>query len=280
MLRAFQTLCRAYPECAAPGDAGLGMRIWTRILYLQIRQLLGGAMPPFLNLGYAAGDLIPLDPEDEPFRLFIQLYEALVQKTPLAGRDVLEIGCGTGGGCAYLHRYHAPATLRGVDLIEQNIGECRQRCSPRIAFAVCDAESLDVPDCSCDVAISVESSGHYPSMQRFAREVKRVLRPGGWFLLADLRPASVEWGEGRGLPDLLRHLTAAGLTVIDSHSISEGVLRSIDAQEEGRQMFLRALAAEGNMLSHLREILLTSDSTNYRMLRDGSLQYWSLACRA
>jgi SAM-dependent methyltransferase len=280
LLRTFQMLCLHYPECAANGNTGTGMRIWTRILYRQVRQLLGAAMPPFMNLGYSGRKTLELAPEDEPFRLFIQLYDLLLDGRSLAGRDVLEIGCGTGGGCSFLNRYHRPATLLGLDLLEENIDDCRLRCSSEIGFSVCDAEALDVSDCSYDVVISIESSGHYPSMQNFAREVRRVLRPGAWFLLADLRPCSEEWGERRGLPDLLRQVMAAGLKVISLRNISEGVLRSIEAQEDGRRQFLRAVGADGNLLSHLREILLTCDSVNYRLLRAGHLQYWSLACQA
>lgn len=278
LVRAYEVLRRRYPECDS-ADPATGMRVWTRSLYGQVPRLMGGTMPPFLNLGYDGSPRVQVDAADEPFRLSIQLYETVLSGISLAGRDVIEIGCGTGGGCEWLHRRHRPATLRGADLLEDNIAECRRRCPPEVEFAVCDAESLDAPSSSYDVAVSIESSGHYPSMQRFVREVRRVLRPGGCLLLADLRPASDEWGPGRGLPDLFRCLIAAGLTVTRAANISEGVLRSIDAQEEGRQQFLHWTGVSGNMLSHLREILLTRDSLNYRLLRNGNLQYWSLACQ-
>ena len=58
-----------------------------------------------------------------------------------------------------------------------------------------DAEKLPFPDQSFDAVINVESSGAYPHFSRFLAEVARVLRPGGHFLYADLRPANsiAEW---------------------------------------------------------------------------------------
>jgi SAM-dependent methyltransferase len=267
-----------YPECSAMAEPGEGMRIWTRMLYRQVSRLLNGHMPPFLNLGYEGLNL-SLGLPDEPFRLFIQLYQKVLRGIPLQGRDVLEIGCGTGGGCDYLHRYHKPASLTGVDLMEDNIALCRARYGPPIRFEASDAGCLGIPSNSRDIVISVESSGHYPSIEKFLGQVKRVLRPRGWFLLADLRPAGSQWGEGRGIEDLLRDCKSAGFAVVDAENISAGIVRSIEVQEEGRREFLDGIASSGNIRAHLREILLTCDSANFRMLCQGSLQYWSLACQ-
>lgn len=61
----------------------------------------------FMNYGYlATGDgPLALEHADEPDRYCIQLYHHTVSTAELAGRDVLEIGSGRGGGASYLHRY-------------------------------------------------------------------------------------------------------------------------------------------------------------------------------
>ena len=59
---------------------------------------------------------------------------------------------------------------------------------PGLAFEVGDAERMPFPDASFDAVVNVESSHCYPSMPAFLSEVRRVLRPGGHFLYADLRP--------------------------------------------------------------------------------------------
>ena len=58
-----------------------------------------------------------------------------------------------------------------------------------------NAEKLPFPDQSFDAVINLESSAAYPHFSRFLAEVVRVLRPGGHFLYADLRPRDsiAEW---------------------------------------------------------------------------------------
>ena len=49
--------------------------------------------------------------------------------------------------------------------------------------------AIDLPfsDSSFDAVISIEASHRYPSFETFLREVRRVLRPGGHFMFADMR---------------------------------------------------------------------------------------------
>jgi ubiquinone/menaquinone biosynthesis C-methylase UbiE len=58
-----------------------------------------------------------------------------------------------------------------------------------------DAENLPFDDESFDAVINIEASHLYPQLPRFLAEVARVLRPGGHFLYADLRPGAdiAEW---------------------------------------------------------------------------------------
>ena len=49
-----------------------------------------------------------------------------------------------------------------------------------------EAENVPVTTGTVDAVINVESSHCYPSRLRFFEEVARILRPGGYFLYADL----------------------------------------------------------------------------------------------
>jgi hypothetical protein len=57
----------------------------------------------FMNYGFAddAAEMT-LDSVDEPNRYPIQLYHQLVKAHDLENKDILEIGCGRGGGLAFL----------------------------------------------------------------------------------------------------------------------------------------------------------------------------------
>ncbi len=76
--------------------------------------------PPMMDL--------PLDAVDEPNRCPIRLYHrTATQAGELAGKRVLEVGCGHGGGASHLTRALAPASYLGLDLNPAGIEFCRQR---------------------------------------------------------------------------------------------------------------------------------------------------------
>ena len=52
----------------------------------------------FMNYGFKDDDEIELSENDEPDRLFIQLYHMNIRGIEIKGREVLEVGSGRGGG--------------------------------------------------------------------------------------------------------------------------------------------------------------------------------------
>ena len=143
----------------------------------------------FLNYGYVSldsrGSSLKLRPEDEQNRLKIQLYHRVVGSIDVRGKDVLEVGCGRGGGASFVMRYLGPRTVTGLDLAALAVVFCRRRHRVEgLTFTKGDAQNLPIPDESFDVVVNVESSHTYPSFERFLREVARVLRPGGHFLVS------------------------------------------------------------------------------------------------
>ena len=108
----------------------------------------------------------------------------------LSGKRILEVGSGAGGELAWLVSMGAaPGDLVGVDLLPDRVAAARQ-AHPGIRFDVGNAEQLEFADGSFDlvVALTVFSSILDASMQRnVAREMARVLRPGGDVLWYDVR---------------------------------------------------------------------------------------------
>lgn len=109
---------------------------------------------------------------------------------PLAGRTIVEVGCGSGDVLAGLQAFGArPRDLHGVDLLPDRIAEARA-AHPDIDFALANAERLPVPDASADVvlAFTVFSSILDPAMAaRVAGEMRRILRPDGAVVWYDFR---------------------------------------------------------------------------------------------
>lgn len=97
-------------------------------------------------------------------------------------REVLEIGVGLG---ADHERFAvAGARLTGIDLTPRAVEFTGQRlalrgCASRLEVG--DAESLQFGDASFDLVYSWGVIHHSPNTQQAAREILRVLRPGGEF---------------------------------------------------------------------------------------------------
>jgi fatty-acid O-methyltransferase len=160
--------------------------------YPYLTRRLGADDVLFLDWAYEENQpmALSLDPADEPNRYPIQLYHSTAtQAGELAGKTVLEVGCGHGGGASYLTRSLRPASYTGLDLNPAGIEFCRQRHQvPGLQFVQGNAENLPFTDGWFHAVINIESSHCYPHFDRFLREVARVLRPGGHFLYADMRP--------------------------------------------------------------------------------------------
>src|ERR1700733_770459 len=139
----------------------------------------------FLNYGYEEAPAmgIPLVAGDERDRACIQLYHRVATQVPLAGKRILEVSCGHGGGASYLARTLRPARYTGLDLNPSGIRFCQDRHRvDGLSFMQGDAENLPFPDRTFDAVINVEASHCYPHFPRFLSEVARVLKPGGLFL--------------------------------------------------------------------------------------------------
>lgn len=218
---------------ASPALRRLLWRWWYGRLAKRIRS---GAWT-FMNYGLDVSDpALTLQPQDEPDRLCIQLYHRVAGAVPLAGKEVLEVGCGRGGGTGFIARYHHPKAITGIDFSATAIALCVGRPVPQnAAFRVGDAERLPFPDASFDAVVNVESSHCYGSFPTFVDGVARVLRDGGHFLFADLREA----GEMPGLESFLR--AHAELEVIAVEDITSRVASALVVDEQRKRAMIEEL---------------------------------------
>jgi ubiquinone/menaquinone biosynthesis C-methylase UbiE len=129
-------------------------------------------------------------------------YREVVERSGARPGDrVLDVGCSGG----YLARRLAVAVgptgqVTGVDPSEAAIGHALRRSPADCTWRVGLAQDLDLPDAAFDVVTCTLAVHHIPAADRAAafREMRRVLRPGGRLLVADLRP-------GGGHHPLFRH---------------------------------------------------------------------------
>lgn len=154
------------------------------------------------------------------------------------GLDVLELGCGAGQGLGYLARF--ANRVVGADVSAPLVAGARRHYGDRIDLRVFDAQEIPFPNASFDVVLLFEAIYYIPDVERFAREVRRVLRGSGRLLLATANkdlfdftpsPHSIAYYGVRELGEILdRHGFDAsfyGDTPIESVSSWQRALRPI-----------------------------------------------------
>jgi SAM-dependent methyltransferase len=248
----------------------------------RLRQLLWRLWYPYLTRRLRADDVlflnyafeeeppmrVPLAAGDEPNRACIQLYHHVAAQAELAGRNVLEVSCGHGGGASYLMRTFRPRNYTGLDLNRSGIAFCAERHRlPGLTFVLGDAEHLPFASESFDAVINVEASHCYPSFPRFLAEVTRVLRPGGRFHYADFRFASMisEWDAA---------FSSAPLRLRHSRPINAEVLRGLNLNSaRSLALITRHLPAFLHGLG--RDFAGVAGSRVYTACEQGTLSYRS-----
>lgn len=110
---------------------------------------------------------------------------------PMHGKHILEIGCGNGVQALYINEIFHPLDITGIDLINANIVIANEEKeiagAGNVHFIRDDAQNLShIASDSMDVVLNIESAFHYPDKIAFLKEIHRVLKPGGEFLIADI----------------------------------------------------------------------------------------------
>jgi phosphatidylethanolamine/phosphatidyl-N-methylethanolamine N-methyltransferase len=151
---------------------------------------------------------------------------ALVNRLP--GRDVLEVGVGTG---LALPHYAQAKRITGIDLSAEMLAHARRRVMelslPNVqSLREMDAEAMDFPEASFDVAVAMLVASVVPHPRQLLAEMRRVVRPGGtlvfvnhfaathgprWWVERTLSPASraLGWHPDFAMNDLLDAADAA-----------------------------------------------------------------------
>lgn len=99
-----------------------------------------------------------------------------------AGKDVLEMACGTGPGLGHLQA--VSRRFSAGDIAPSVLEHARHHYGQRIDLHQFDATHTPFADQSFDVVILFEAIYYVPDAEALLREVKRLLRPGGQFLVA------------------------------------------------------------------------------------------------
>jgi phosphoethanolamine N-methyltransferase len=156
-----------------------------------------------LEIIWGTGFLSPGGPDE---------VNRVLEGLSLAGKSVLDIGSGAGGIDIQLALQHGAGCVTGIDVEDTVIATARLKVadrglSDRIGFAKVAPGPLPFPPACFDVVFSKDSIVHIPDKHALARDVYRVLKPGGWFAASDWLIGH----DGPPSPQMQAYIAAEGL---------------------------------------------------------------------
>lgn len=116
--------------------------------------------------------------------LYISLLNLANISTSNTYGDLLDIGCGRGGGLSVYRDYFKFNSLTGIDINKNQIDFCK-KTHANIKFLEGSAMQLPFNDTTFDIITNVESSNYYICYDDFIKEVHRTLKINGLFLYTD-----------------------------------------------------------------------------------------------
>jgi SAM-dependent methyltransferase len=173
----------------------------------------------------------------------------------LAGKDVLEIGCGAGGATSLFQR--AGAHITAIDLTPTAVALTKAHC-PDATVLEMDAERMSFPDASFDHVFSWGVIHHSARTENVLDQIARVLRPGGTGLIMVYNRNSLrywlrglEWQVARG-----KGLRGESIDVVQKY-FTDGYYHRHFTPAEFRGAFeSRGLKVTNTSISHMSKKML------------------------
>lgn len=174
-----------------------------------------------------------------------------------AGKDWLDVGCGTGALAQTILERSDPKSVTGIDSSAAFLSHARaQVTSPRASFEMADAQALPFEAARFDAAVCGLVLNFLPQPPRAVAEMARVVRPGGLV-------AAYVW-DYAGEMQLMRHFWSAAVELDEAATRLDEGRRFPLCQPEP----LRALFEQGGL--HAVELRAVDVPTHFRDFDD----YW------
>jgi SAM-dependent methyltransferase len=106
----------------------------------------------------------------------------------VGNQRVLDVGCGTGRYCELLAKRGAKAV--GIDPSPRMLEYAKRKITPNCKFELQlgRIEDTSFPSCHFDVVVSALTVGHLLELEPVIREVSRIIKNRGRFIVSDMHP--------------------------------------------------------------------------------------------
>lgn len=228
---------------------------------------LTGNRKKFMNLGYENETPFPVHAGDETDAHHIALYSRLLRAVPgIKNRNesyqVLEVGCGRGGGCYVMKEYLQLQNITGIDISSGNIRFAR-KLVPGVTFETGNADTFTFPE-TFDLIVNLESSHTYPSRQTFFNRVAAVMHNDSYFVFGDVMRAE----KTTRVEELLRE---SGFETLSCEMVNERVVRAL--RNRAGKTFPLSSRFPRLVPKALHNFFVTPHSDTFRKLASGEIEY-------
>ncbi len=158
----------------------------------------------FLEALWGEGYLSPGGPDE---------VARVVENVDFGDKDVLDIGCGSGGITLFLAKTYPLRSITGFD-VETPVVELAQSrakaagLDDRARFIKGDPGPYPFADARFDIVFSKDALIHVADKESLFVEIARILRPGGCFVASDWLTSH----DGPMSPQMARYVQAEGLS--------------------------------------------------------------------
>lgn len=156
---------------------------------------------------------------DQVAALQRQVADSLLARIPVQSfPNIVDLGCGTGVVVSQLAERTGTETVFGLDIAEGMLNFARQHFpQSNLQWCGADAESLPLQNESVDLVFSSLAVQWCADFQQVCNEIMRVLKPGGYCLLATLGPNTLRelrsaWQQVDGYVHVNRFIDAEQVT--------------------------------------------------------------------
>jgi len=128
-------------------------------------------------------------------RLRQSYHDLLQEQVTIEPQDILDLGCSVGMSTFTLQQIYPQAKITGMDLSPYHLAVAQYRAQQngaQIDWKHSAAEATDLPDGSFDLISAFLMFHELPQQasENIFREVRRLLRPGGYLTIMDMNPQS------------------------------------------------------------------------------------------